>query len=142
MENRTTTKKVEIKGRQFVLEKFDPFFGVYLATIFIGEIAGKNKGMESLIRALMSKPKNEFIQLQKDILQYCYEILPVGRVQVVNEEGNFAIQDVSSALTISLLIQSLMFSMTDFFDQEVMKSLMSEVSQTFQSLEKSLPQKN
>ena len=142
METRVTTKKIEVKGREFVLEKFDPFFGVYIATTFIGEISNRHSGIEGIVKALLSKPKNEFIQLQKDILAYCYEILPSGRVRVVDESGNFAIQDVSSAMVLSLLVQSLMFSMTDFFDQEVMKAMTSQVEQTLKSLSPELPQKN
>lgn len=140
MEKRITTKKIEIKGREFVLEKFDPFFGVYIATTFLG--ADHKNGMEGIIKSLLSKPKDEFIQLQKDILSYCYEMLPSGRVRVVDENGNIAIQDMSSSLTLSLVVQSLMFSITDFFDQEVMKNLMSQVEQDLQGLGQSLPQKN
>ena len=142
METRVTTKSIEIKGRKFVLEKFDPLFGVYIATTFIGEISNRKAGVEGIIKALLSKPKNEFIQLQKDILAYCYEILPAGRTPVVDESGNFAIQDVSSALVLSLLIQSLMFSMTDFFDKEVMDGMMSQVDQSLKGLGQSLPQNN
>ena len=140
MEKRETTKKIEIKGRQFVLEKFDPFFGVYLATMALG--ADHKNGIEGVIKSLLSKPKDEFIQLQKDILSYCYEMLEVGRVKIIDENGNFAVQDMSSALVLSLVIQSLMFSMTDFFDQEVMKNLMSQAEQALGGLSQSLPQKN
>jgi len=140
MENRVTTKKIEVKGRKFVLEKFDPFFGVYLATTFID--SGNKSGLEGIIKSLLSKPKDEFIQLQKDILRYCYEILPAGRTRIIDDAGNFAVQDMSSALVLSLVVQSLMFSMTDFFDQEVMKNLMSQVEMDFKSLDQSLPQKN
>lgn len=140
METRVTTKKIEVKGREFVLEKFDPFFGVYLATTFIG--SGNKGGIEGIIKSLLSRPKDEFIQLQKDILRYCYEILPAGRVKLIDDGGNFAVQDMSSALVLSLVVQSLMFSMTDFFDQEVMKNLMSQIELDFKSLGPSLPQKN
>ena len=142
METRVTTKKIEVKGRQFVLEKFDPFFGVYIATTFISEISNRKEGIGGVIKALLSKPKEEFIKLQKDILSYCYEILPVGRVRVVDESGNFAIQDVSSAMVLSLLVQSLMFSMTDFFDQEVMTGMTSQIEQALQGLSQGLPQKH
>lgn len=142
METRVTTKKIEVKGREFVLEKFDPFFGVYIATTFISEISNRKEGIGGVIKSLLSKPKEEFIKLQKDILSYCYEILPVGRVRVVDESGNFAIQDVSSAMVLSLLVQSLMFSMTDFFDKEVMTGMTSQIEQALQGLSQELPQKH
>lgn len=140
MEKRETTKRLEIKGRDFVLEKFDPLFGVYLATTFLG--ADHKNGMEGIIKSLLSKPKNEFIQLEKDILSYCYEILPSGRVKLIDDGGNFAVQDMTSALVLSIVVQSLMFSLTDFFDQEVMKNLMSQAEQTLKGLDQSSPQKN
>lgn len=140
MENRINTKKIEVKGRTFVLEKFDPFFGVYLATTFIG--SDHKGGIQGMIKCLVAKPKDELIQLQKDILSYCYEILPSGRVKLIDENGNFAVSDMSSALVLSLVVQSLMFSMTDFFDPEVMKNMMSQVETDLQNLSQSLPQKN
>ena len=133
MENRVTEKHINVNGREFILRKFTPFFGVYLATqTFSGIVGSKNK-ITALIKSVMDKPKEEFIKLQQDVLSYCFEVLPAGPTAVVNSEGNFAVMNMAGPLALNLFTQTLLFSMMDFFTEEVMESL-------FQGMENALGQ--
>lgn len=141
MENRITEKTVTIDGRQFILTKFTPYFGVYLAVQTFGSITGKKNKLEALAQALLSRPKDEFIKLQQDVLQYCFERLPAGPVSVVNSEGNFAVVDMTAPLALNLFIQTLIFAMSDFFTEGAMENLQLAIKDSMEAVMK-LPQKN
>lgn len=140
MENRQESKKVNVMGRDFVIHKFTPFFGVYLAANTFTGIVGKNDKLKALVDSIIGKPQDEFIKLQTDILKYCSEILPAGNTPVINEEGNFAVANMTAPLALNLLIHTLLFSMTDFFAEGVMGELEKSVKEGLQAFLKS-PQK-
>lgn len=143
MLERINEKEVTIKNRNFVLVKYDPMFGFWLVSNVLGKVlASKGNKLQAFMEALTNKPLEESIQLQKSVLKYCYEILPAGRTKVVDDGGNFAIIDPDGPIVMSLFVQSIMFSLSDFFDQEVISQLMKDVNNTFASLVKDLPQKN
>lgn len=143
MLERTNKKETIVKGRKFVLEKYDPMFGFWLVSNVLGSvIATKGNKLEACIKALTDKPLEESIQLQKSVLKYCYEVLPAGPTRVIDEAGNFAIENPDGPIVMSLFVQSIMFSLSDFFDPEVMSQLMKEISSTFAAQGKDLPQKN
>lgn len=123
MENRVTEKHIKVNGREFILRKFTPFFGVYLATQTFSNIVGSKNKLMALVQSIMSKPKEEFIKLQQDVLSYCFEILPAGPTAVVDTNGNFAVMNIDGPLALNLFTQTLLFSMMDFFTDEVMESL-------------------
>lgn len=136
MENRITEKTVTVNGRKFILSKFTPFFGVYLAAQTFGGIAGKKNKLEALVHSLLGKPKEEFIKLQQDVLQYCAEPLPGGRIPVVNEEGNFAVENMTAPLALNLFIQTLVFAMSDFFTEEAMDGLAQSIQDSIKAIAK------
>ena len=143
MIERVNKKETTIKGRKFILEKYDPMFGFWLVSNVLGKvIATKGNKLEACIKALTDKPLEESIQLQKSVLKYCYEVLQAGPVKVIDEAGNFAIENPDGPIVMSLFVQSIMFSLSDFFDQEVMSQLMKEINKTFANQAKDLPQKN
>lgn len=143
MIERINKKETTIKGRKFILEKYDPMFGFWLVSNVLGKvIATKDNKLEACIKALTDKPLEESIQLQKSVLKYCYEVLPAGPVKVIDEAGNFAIENPDGPIVMSLFVQSIMFSLSDFFDPEVMSQLMKEINNTFTAQVKDLPQKN
>ena len=66
MENRVTEKHIKANGREFILRKFTPFFGVYLATQTFSNIVGsKNKLMDLLNYNKMFFPI---------VLKYCQRV--------------------------------------------------------------------
>lgn len=123
MENRIAEKHIKVNGREFILRKFTPFFGVYLATQAFNNIAGSKNKLTALIKSVMDKPKEEFVKLQQEVLSYCFEILPAGPTAVVDSNGNFAVMNMDGPLALNLFTQTFLFSMIDFFTEEVMESL-------------------
>ena len=139
MENRVSEKQVQVNGREFIIRKFTPFFGVYLAAQTFGSILGAKNKLEALVKSILDKPQSEFIKLQQDVLKYCFEKLPAGSTAVVDENGNFAVMNMDAPLALNLFIQTLLFSMSDFFTEEVMESLNQAVENSVEALKS--PQK-
>lgn len=139
MENRVSEKVVQVNGREFIIRKFTPFFGVYLAAQTFGSVVGSKNKLEALVKSVLNKPQSEFIKLQQDVLKYCFEKLPAGPTAVVDENGNFAVMNMDAPLALNLFIQTLLFSMSDFFTEEVMESLSKAMESSLEALK--LPQK-
>ena len=59
--------------------------------------------------------KQEFLDLQRDILSVCFEKLPAGETPVVRENGTYGISDFTASIALQLLIGSIAFNLTDFF---------------------------
>ena len=87
----------------------------------LGDALKKEAGSEANLpkadsgAKLMSK--QEFIELQKDILSTVYERFESGnKSPVIRENGTYGVSDLSMGLTINLLIASLAFNFKDFFE--------------------------
>ena len=113
---RETQKTLEIKGRKFILNKYDPFFGSYLA-FKVFSIQGNGKeSLDAVLNTMMGKDFKTFESLIKRVLSYCSECLPVGNTPLINSEGNIAVVELTAPMVTSLFIQSVMFNISDFFD--------------------------
>lgn len=119
MEVRETRKIIDIEGRQFVINKFDPLFGSFIAMkVFKSTATNSGKSnIHEMLNSLISENQEEFIKLQTKILSYCQEKLQSGLVSVVNPEGNIALNNFTAPMAMNLFMQTLMFSLEDFFDQ-------------------------
>lgn len=119
MQVRETRKTIEVEGRQFVINKFDPLFGSFIAMKIFKSTATKNSqsSIEEMLNSLISENQEDFIKLQTQILSYCQEKLPAGLTSVVNPEGNIALNNFTAPMAMNLFMQTLMFSLEDFFDQ-------------------------
>lgn len=126
MENIRETKKViEIKGRKFVLHKYDPLFGSYLAFKVFSLQGKKSESLEAILNTMMGKDFDSFKSLSEKVLKYCSESLPAGDTPLINSEGNIAVIALTAPMVTSLFIQSVMFNISDFFDgdpQELMEA--------------------
>lgn len=140
MELRKNSKSTIIKGRTFHIKKFDPMFGFWLTTTVLGDLVGKKNKLDAMIQSLTKKPREEFMELQKEVLKYCYEELPVGPTRVLDENGNYSVE-LTAPIIMSLFVQTILFSITDFFDQEVMEGIVKEVTSLLKNLTPS-PEKN
>ena len=134
MENRVNEKNIKVNGREFVIRKFTPFFGIYLAAQTITGVMGSKNKLEGMVKSILNKPKDEFIKLQQDVLKYCFEKLPAGPTAVVDENGNFAVVNVDAPLALNLFIQTFLFSMSDFFTDEVMESMGQAIENSLEPL--------
>lgn len=118
MEVRETRKIIEIEGRAFIINKFDPLFGSFIAMkVFKSSAKGGKSSIDQMMNSLISENQEEFIKLQSKILSYCQEKLPAGPTAVINLEGNIAINNFTAPMAMNLFMQTLMFSLEDFFDQ-------------------------
>ena len=138
IKKRVTEDTLVLDDRTFLLTKFDPLIGNYiLATLMstflpfgFGGVISSSLGVD--VGNDKSKPmldKKSFIELQRDILSYCFEILPGNKAPVVNESG-YGINDFSSKLAIQLIISVVAFNFSDFFEGSPLESLNSILSQS------------
>lgn len=121
MNERITEKIFEEGGRKFIISKFDPLFGAYLSLQLFGSLSDSSSrdiNIENLITKLMGDNYEEFLSKNKKVLSYCREELPSGKVPVINSEGNIAIIGMTGPLLIKLIMETLMFSLQDFFGSE------------------------
>lgn len=129
VKKRETSSEFEYEGRNFIINAYDPLTGNYILMqiltqvlpMGLGDALKKEAGSEvNLPKAdsgvkLMSK--QEFIELQKDILSTVYEKFESGnKSPVIRENGTYGVSDLSMGLTINLLVASLAFNFKDFFE--------------------------
>lgn len=134
---RVTENELAIDGRTFKLRKFDPLLGNYiLMKLFtmtlpfgIGDVlkqaATKNTEMSAIASAntkteMMSKA--DFLELQRDILSHCYEVLPAGETPVVMQNGQYGIMNFTMGICMQLLIATVAFNFNDFFEDVLSES--------------------
>ena len=130
MEKRKTEDIYEYDGRKFVLTKFDPMIGNYILyklLTFTLPFGLSNKiasmfGIDSLGGG-EKIGKEEFIDLQKDILSFIYEQLPEKRAPIMNNNGSYGIVEPSMILVMQLIVAELAFNFADFFGEKGLKDL-------------------
>lgn len=128
---RQNSKLIDIEDRTFKIEKFDPLMGNYILLQLVqfvlpfglsDKVGIPDKLTSSVSRVNMNK--NDFLELQRDVLSVCSEVLPAGDAPVVREDGSYGIIDFTSAISIQLLIGAIAFNFSDFFDGEGLTSLL------------------
>ena len=94
-------------------------FGSYISLkVFQTDNEGKGKiNVENALTKIMGEDFAHYAQLQGKILGYCSEILPAGRIPVINSEGNIAIIGLTAPMTLALSVAVIMFSLEDFFEK-------------------------
>lgn len=139
MENRKTTRDIEIQGRTFQINKMDAMTAMYtamsVATKGLGIMAPLMRNMAPSIAnkiapGLQLMSKGEFFMLQQDLLSVCSEVLPSGAVPVFNETGKIALVDfeTNAQLVLLLTVNSLIWNLADFFDENLLKELKNSLA--------------
>lgn len=115
---RETKKIIEIRGRKFILNKFDPFFGNFIAFKIFSLQSDSNKefNLELLLKSFITGSYEEYENFTKRILKYCSEVLPAGEIPVINSEGNIAIMELDTPLMMELFTREMMFNIEGFFE--------------------------
>lgn len=129
MDTRITEREIELEGRKFVLKKFDPLFGSYISLKVFNTTEDSKGGkinIEGALTKIMGEDYEHYVQLQTRILGYCSEVLPAGKIPVVNSEGNIAIIGMTAPMTLALSVSVIMFSLEDFFDKGEQEALEKE----------------
>jgi hypothetical protein len=133
MKKRELYKVFEFDERQFRIGKFDAMTGSYIAYKLMGEMIPMGIKIEGIPTAPQGSPvmsKADFIELQRDCLKVCAELLPAGPADVMNENGSWGIDDIenNAKLALTLTVQALTWNITDFFDVNLLQSLATGIS--------------
>ena len=131
---RETTSIFDYEDRKFEIGSFDPMEGNYILmqilmfTLPFGisdalnEKFGTNNKTEH-----KTISKEDFIQLQTDILSNVNEILYTGeKTPVVRPNRTYGISDVSMMLIIKLIIATLAFNFKDFFKESQLLNIFTK----------------
>lgn len=131
---RETTSIFDYEDRKFEICSFDPMEGNYILmqilmfTLPFGisdalnEKFGTNNKTEQ-----KTISKEDFIQLQTDILSNVNEILYTGeKTPVVRQNRTYGISDVSMMLIIKLIIATLAFNFKDFFKESQLLNIFTK----------------
>lgn len=137
VKKRENFKDIELDGRKYRIKKFDAWTGSYIAYQLI------NLALPPMLKGLLTNmgmplaasedilpnespgrvmSKKEFISLQKDCLEVCYEVIEVegGKPQinpVMNENGSFrsiGLED-NAGMVLALTAWALLFNIEGFF---------------------------
>lgn len=125
LKKRQTENEVEIDGRNFIVEAFDPLMGNYIAVTLltmampfgIGDMLSSKIGMPPAKEGSKVMNKADFLELQRDILKYAKEVLPGRNAPVINENGSYGIEDFTMGIALKLLIAVISFNFSDFFGE-------------------------
>lgn len=133
MEKRELYKEFEFSNRKWVIGKFDAMTGSYIAYKLMGEMLPafvKVPGIPSAPSGSPVMSKTDFIDLQKECLRICSELLPAGPAKVMNENGTWGVEGIenNAKLALTLTIQALMWNLTDFFDEDLLQVLAAGMS--------------
>lgn len=135
---RETFKDVEIGKRKFRLSKFDALTGSYIVYAVLTQILpmGIGEQIEGLPSAAEGKPvsimpKEKFIEIQKDCLKCCAEIVPAGGtiapVSVMLPDGRWGVPDIEqdAAMALLLTVNVLGYNVKSFFDANTLEMFKS-----------------
>jgi hypothetical protein len=139
-------KEVEVKGRKFVIRKFDARTGSFMLIKVTGLIGPMLKGLDiskvkvdegkmpdvsgidiaGMVSGLSTLKEEDFNYIHDKCLQICFENLPAGPTQVMNMSGNFGVSDLDtdSATTLALVAHTLIFNVTGFFGGSPLGSIL------------------
>ncbi len=134
MEKRDLYKEFEFRGRKWRIGKFDAMTGSYVAYKLMSEVlpmAGVSNQLG--VAAPPGSPtmsKQDFMELQKDCLSVCAELLPGGPAPVLNGNGSWGVSDVEfdAVAVLALTIQTLIWNLASFFDESLLASLAEGLS--------------
>ena len=74
----------------------------------------------------MGEDFDHYVQLQNKILGYCSEVLPAGKISIINSEGNIAVIGLTAPMMLALSVSVILFSLEDFFDKEEQETLKNQ----------------
>lgn len=123
-----TTSTYNTEGRTFIINAYDPMTGNYLLMQLLTMVLPM--GIDSMLSGAVGTEvsnkkigtpkmmsKDEFIQLQTDILSTVYELYESGQKSpVVRPNHTYGVTNVSMMLLLKLIVASLAFNFKDFFD--------------------------
>lgn len=139
-EKREDHKAWEFGGRQWDIGKFDARTGSYLAFKLMSDFGpmlsggvhaamsgqSADKAFEAVFKkGVPSMSRADFDEIQTECLRVCRELTKSGPVDVLDERGNFGVNDLEydAKTVMALTIQALVFNVSSFFDAGLLDSL-------------------
>lgn len=159
-------KTVEIDGRRFVIQKFDPVTGLIIGKTVVSKILPAfqsflpmiQKAMqgdessrdevfdkideflnfESLSKALDLVSPEDLEVIVKRSLMVCYEQLPGNTARVLNPDGSYGVQNVEDDILIAirLVCEAILWGVGDFFDVDRSVSILKPLSSSLPQSQK------
>ncbi|GLG02178.1 hypothetical protein Alches_22190 [Alicyclobacillus hesperidum subsp. aegles] len=150
-------KTVTIKGREYQISKWPAREGVYIVTKLSGLLApmfapllqgvdakkllnAKNPSdldlhgidIASMFKPLASIPEADFMYLQDKCLAVVKVKLPAGYINVVNDNGSVAIEDLEEdgMLVLTLMVHAIMHNLAGFFSGSPLMGLFGDTQAT------------
>lgn len=133
MDKRELYKTFDFEERKWRIGKFDAMTGSYIAYKLMGEMLPMGLKIDGVPAAPNGSPvmsKSDFVDLQKDCLKVCAELLPAGPADVMNENGSWGVEGIenNAKLALTLTVQALVWNIADFFDANLLQSLAAGIS--------------
>lgn len=136
---RKNEKEIKIGERTFLVKKFDPMTGNYILMKIMtmvlpfgmgGALSGALGDANALSSATGKMSKVEFMELQTEILQCCFEVLPGNTTPVLHANGSYGVVDFDMTTCLQVLIGALVFNFEGFFSEKgfSLDNIMSSMS--------------
>lgn len=93
----------------------------------------KNIDITGIASSLLKLSEEDYLYIQNKCLQVCFESLPAGPAQVLNNNGSIGIIDFDAKLAMALTAHALTFNVTDFFGGNLLDSILGGLISTQQS---------
>lgn len=141
---RESFKDIDIGNRKFRVHKFDALTGSYVIYTVLTQVLpmGLGNQIEELadnakdsIKSMPIMPKEQFMELQRDCLRACSEIIMTGNtvapIPILMSDGRWGVEDLShdAALAMMLTIQVLGYNVKSFFDENVLETFKDSIAQ-------------
>lgn len=122
-------KEIEIEGTTFKIKKFTPDVACFWATRLFGDLMSKASGISrqalaEFVQGFTKMERKDFSALQKDCLSFIQIKFESGWHPLLNSEGYCTKTDLSNPDILALMTHSFMFSISDFFAQSRLESLL------------------
>lgn len=138
IKKREAFKDVELGGRRWRIGRFDAMTGSYITMLVLMQMLpmglDEQIGIGSIGKGRSLMDKKTFFDVQSDCLKVCSELQQVGEsvapVMVMLPDGRWGVGGVEDDITIilALTVHTLIFNISDFFQEDALKDLTSTMS--------------
>ena len=138
IKKREAFKDVELGGRRWRIGRFDAMTGSYITMLVLMQMLpmglDEQIGIGSVSKGRSLMDKKTFFDVQSDCLKVCSELQLVGEttapVMVMLPDGRWGVGGVEDDITVilGLTVHTLIFNISDFFQEDALKDLTSTMS--------------
>lgn len=140
VKKREAFKDVEVGGRRWRIGRFDAMTGSYITMLVLMQMLpmglDEQVGLGTLGKGRSLMDKQTFFDVQADCLKICSELQTVGDsvapIPVMLSDGRWGVGGVENDVTtiLALTIHTLIFNISDFFQEGALNDLTKTFSDT------------